>query len=74
MNDNPRHDTQPSQATMDDKIEEGFRRGILKTNRENIKRITNRTLDKKGKVVQGEIGKQLLRRKLEKQAYYERNQ
>lgn len=40
--------------------------------KENLNEIQSRVLHN-GKVVRGEAGKQLLRRQLEKQAYYERN-
>jgi hypothetical protein len=47
------------------------KRGI---SREYVNEAHSRTVDHKtGKVYRGEAGKQLLRRKLEKQAYYERN-
>jgi len=54
-------------------VEGGFRRGILKTNVGNIERILSRTVDNAGRVVTGEAGRQLLRRKLEAKAYYDRN-
>lgn len=48
--------------------------GKFKLSREYINEAHSRTLDpKSGKVYRGEAGKQLLRRKQEKQAYYERN-
>ena len=47
------------------------RRGI---SREYVNEAHSRTLDHKtGKVYRGEYGRQLLRRKREKQSYYERN-
>jgi hypothetical protein len=55
------------------KLESGFRRGILKTSMANVERIMSRSRDNSGKVYSGEAGQQLLRRKLEVQAYYERN-
>lgn len=54
-------------------IEQYFRRGKLKTSMANVERILYRTVDAKGKVVEGEAGRQLLRRKLEKQDYERRN-
>ena len=54
------------------KVERGFRKGVLKTNVANIEKIMNRTVHN-GKVYTGEAGKALKKRKLEKQQYYERN-
>jgi hypothetical protein len=41
--------------------------------REYLEEVKTRTTDDSGKVYRGEAGKQLLRRKLERQAYYDRN-
>lgn len=44
-----------------------------KVSREFVNEAHTRTLAPNGKVARGEAGRQLLRRKLEKQQYYERN-
>jgi len=44
-----------------------------KVSREFVNEAHSRTSAPNGKVARGEAGKQLLRRKIEKQKYYERN-
>lgn len=65
------------QVRMDRKtkqmIENGFRKGVLKTSRENIERIMSRAVDGNGKVHTGEAGKRLRSQRLAEQRYYERN-
>lgn len=58
---------------VDELIEEGFRRGILKTTRENVRMIKSRTTDEKGRIVEGADGERLKEKKLEEVKYYERN-
>ena len=54
-------------------IEKGFRRGTLKTTRNNVERLMNRATDAAGKVYTGEAGKTLRKKQLAKQSYYDRN-
>ena len=67
----------PRQVSMDKKtyniIEQGFRKGTLKTSRANVERIMTRAMDGSGKVYTGEAGKALRKQQLAKQAYYDRN-
>lgn len=54
-------------------VEGGFRKGVLKTSVANIEKIISRTADTSGKIYGGEAGRNLRRRKLERQAYAQRN-
>ena len=47
--------------------------GKLGLNKEYIKEVHSRTSDGNGNVVRGDAGRNLIKRKLEKQKYYERN-
>ena len=56
------------------KIEQYFRQGILKSNMSRIENIMSRAMDHKtGKLYHGEEGEQLIQRQLDKAQYYERN-
>lgn len=49
----------------------GYRKLGVKAHK--YREIKSRTLDSSGKMVQGEAGMRLLKKKLDKQKYYERN-
>ncbi len=57
----------------DAQVEQAFRRGILKTTRENIRGIRSRALDSRGVVRTGEDGRNIQEKKQAKRDYYERN-
>lgn len=63
----------PSTSLMDTYTYNRGGYGKFGLKKEYIKEVHSRTSDGKGNIVRGEAGRNLIKKRLEKQRYYERN-